>query len=195
AHDLRHVQSKRARHLDRERHDAQKGGRRQRPVAGLMRVALLVLSDKAASGARADACLPVLRAGLPPGATVVREEIIADDRAAISGILRDWCDADVADIVLTSGGTGLGRRDVTPQATAEIADFIVPGIAETMRAASIAAVPTAMLSRAVAAVRGRTLVLTLPGSPSAVRETLAVIAGVLGHAAGLLRGDVGEHNS
>jgi len=160
-----------------------------------MRVALMVLSDKAASGARADACLPSMREGLPSGASVVREEIIADDRAVISARLREWCDGNIADVVLTSGGTGLAPRDVTPQATADIADFIVPGIAEAMRSASIGKVPTAMLSRAVAAVRGRTLIVNLPGSPAAVRETLAVIVGVLAHAAGLLRGDVGEHTS
>jgi len=159
-----------------------------------MRVALLVLSDKAAAGERPDACLPVLRAGVPAGATIVTEDILPDDREAIATRLAQLCDDDLADVVLTSGGTGLSPRDVTPQATADIADYAVPGIAEAMRAASIAAVPSAMLSRATAAVRGRTLVVNLPGSPKAVRETLAVIAGQLAHAVGLLRGDVGEHS-
>jgi molybdopterin adenylyltransferase len=163
-------------------------------MAALMRVALLVLSDKAASGERADACLPAMRSGIPPEASIVCEEILADDHSAIAARLARLCDEDVADVVLTSGGTGLSPRDVTPQATAEIADYIVPGIGEAMRAASIAHVPTAMLSRAIAAVRGRTLVVNLPGSPKAVRETLAVIAGQLAHAVGLLRGDVGEHS-
>jgi len=158
-----------------------------------MRVALLVLSDKAARGERPDACLPEMRSGLPSGATIVSEEILADDRAIIAAHLARLCDEDIADVVLTSGGTGLSLRDVTPQATAEIADYLVPGIGEAMRAASIAAVPSAMLSRATAAVRGRTLVVNLPGSPKAVRETLAVFAGQLAHAVGLLRGDVGEH--
>jgi molybdopterin adenylyltransferase len=159
-----------------------------------MRVALLVLSDKAAAGERADACLPAMRAGLPADSSIVCEEILGDDRSAIAARLARLCDDDTADIVLTSGGTGLSPRDVTPQATAEIADYVVPGIGEAMRAASIAHVPTAMLSRAIAAVRGRTLVVNLPGSPKAVRETLAVIAGQLSHAVGLLRGDVGEHS-
>lgn len=158
-----------------------------------MRVALLVLSDKAAAGRRPDECLPEMRSGIPSGATVVCAEILADDRALIADRLARLCDDDVADVVLTSGGTGLSPRDVTPQATADIADYIVPGIGEAMRAASIPAVPSAMLSRAIAAVRGRTLVVNLPGSPKAVRETLAVIAGQLAHAVGLLRGDVGEH--
>lgn len=158
-----------------------------------MRVALLVLSDKAAAGQRSDACLPEMRSGIPSGASVVFEEILADDRPLIAACLARLCDDDLADVVLTSGGTGLSPRDVTPQATADIADYIVPGIGEAMRAASIPAVPSAMLSRAIAAVRGRTLVVNLPGSPKAVRETLAVIAGQLAHAVGLLRGDVGEH--
>jgi molybdenum cofactor synthesis domain-containing protein len=163
-------------------------------MAPLMRVALLVLSDKASSGERADACLPAMRSGIPAGASIVSQEILADDRSMIVARLTRLCDDDIADVVLTSGGTGLSPRDVTPQATAEIADYVVPGIGEAMRAASAANVPAAMLSRAIAVVRGRTLVVNLPGSPKAVRETLAVIAGQLAHAVGLLRGDVGEHS-
>ncbi|HKW45113.1 MAG TPA: MogA/MoaB family molybdenum cofactor biosynthesis protein [Candidatus Eremiobacteraceae bacterium] len=162
-------------------------------MATLMRVALIVLSDKAAVDERPDACLPEMKSGLPAKASVVSEEIMADDRAAIAARLARLCDDDIADVVLTSGGTGLSPRDVTPQATADIADYVVPGIGEAMRAASFAAVPRAMLSRAIAAVRGRTLVVNLPGSPKAVRETLAVVAGQLAHAVGLLRGEVGEH--
>ena len=158
-----------------------------------MRFALVVLSDKAASGERADACLPALEAGLPEGSQVVVREILADDRAGLEARLRALCDAGAVDCILTSGGTGLGARDVTPQATLAVADYEVPGIADAMRAASLAAVPTAMLSRAVAVVRGATLVVNLPGSPRGVRETLAVIAGVLPHAIGLLRGRIGEH--
>jgi molybdopterin adenylyltransferase len=163
-------------------------------MAQVMRVALLVLSDKAAAGDRADACLPAMQSALPPGASVVSEEILADDRTTIAACLKRLCDEDRADLILTSGGTGLSPRDVTPQATLEIADYVVPGIGEAMRAATIAAVPTAMLSRAIAVVRGRTLVINLPGSPKAVRETLAVIGSQLAHAVGLLRGDVGEHS-
>ncbi len=160
-----------------------------------MRAALLVLSDKAVSGARRDECLPAMRDGLPAGTTITREAIIGDDRTAISKILREWCDGDVADLVLTSGGTGLSPRDVTPQATLEVADYIVPGIPERMRAAGVAFIGTAILSRAAAVVRKRTLIINLPGSPRAVRETLAVIEDVLEHATGLLRGDVGEHET
>jgi molybdopterin adenylyltransferase len=157
------------------------------------RVALLVLSDKASSGQRKDDCTAIMRAGLPTGCKVVLETILPDDRASIEALLRDICDGGNADCVLTSGGTGLGLRDVTPQATQAVADYEVPGLAEAMRAASLATVPTAMLSRAVAVVRRRTLIVNLPGSPKGVAETLAVIAGVLPHAMGLLSGAIGEH--
>lgn len=160
-----------------------------------MRFALIVLSDKAAAGERADACLPEMTQGLPDGAIVVASEILADDRQAIEARLRALCASGTVDCILTSGGTGLSARDVTPQATLAIADYEVPGIAEAMRAASLAKVPTAMLSRAVAVVCGATLVVNLPGSPRGVRETLAVIAGVLPHAIGLLAGRVGEHKA
>ena len=158
-----------------------------------MRFALLVLSDKAAAGVRDDGCLPVMESGLPSGSHVVAREIVADDRVLIEKRLRTWCDSGDVDCVLTSGGTGLSSRDLTPQATLAIMDYEVPGIAEAMRAASMPAVPTAMLSRAVAAVRRKTLIVNLPGSPRGVRETLGVIAGVLPHAIGLLAGEVGEH--
>jgi molybdopterin adenylyltransferase len=158
-----------------------------------VRIALVVLSDKAASGERPDACLPAMEDGLPPDSTIVVRDVIADDREKLEAHLRHLCDADLADCVLTSGGTGLGPRDVTPQATRAVCDFEVPGIAEAMRAASLPVVRTAMLSRSVAGVRARTLIVNLPGSPRAVRETLASIADVLPHAVGLLRGRVGEH--
>lgn len=158
-----------------------------------MRFALLVLSDKAAAGVRDDACLPVMEAGLPSGALVVAREIVADDRPLIEQRLRTWCDSGDVDCILTSGGTGLSARDVTPQATLAVMDYEVPGLAEAMRAASVAKVPTAMLSRAVAAVRKKTLIVNLPGSPRGVRETLGVIAAVLAHAIDLLAGSIGEH--
>lgn len=156
------------------------------------RVALVVLSDTAAAGERQDRCLAAMRAELPAGFEVVEQRILPDDRALIERLLCDLCDG-VADLVLTSGGTGLSARDVTPQATRAVAEYEVPGIAETMRAASVPRVPAAMLSRAVAAVRNATLIVNLPGSPSGARETLAVIAGVLPHALDLLTGSNTEH--
>ncbi len=172
---------------------------RRRPAGdapeGAWRFALIVLSDNAASGLRPDRCLPAMRRGLPAGSLVVYEKIMPDDAAALDNALRALSDEDGADCVLTSGGTGLGSRDITPQVTAATADYEVPGIAEAMRAAGMLHVRTAMLSRAVAAVRKKTLMINLPGSPGAVAETLDAIATVLPHALGVLRDRIGEHDA
>ena len=161
--------------------------------AGDYRVALIVLSDKAAAGLRSDECLPAMRASLPAGCTVVSETVLSDDAKALESMLTRLADGDQVDGIFTSGGTGLGARDLTPQATRAVADYEVPGIGEAMRARTASAVPQSILSRAIAAVRKRTLIVNLPGSPKAVRETLAVIAPILGHAFDVLRGNVGEH--
>jgi molybdopterin adenylyltransferase len=148
--------------------------------------ALIVLSDRAASGARADACIPVMKSLLGAAYDVVRETVLPDDPGALQAELIDLCDAGTASLILTSGGTGLSPRDRTPQATAAILDYEVPGIAEAIRAHSIGIVKSAMLSRAVAGVRHRTLIVNLPGSPKAVEESLAVVLPVLPHALELL---------
>jgi molybdenum cofactor synthesis domain-containing protein len=147
------------------------------------------LSDRAASGSRADGCLPVMRERLGPSYEIVRETVLPDDAGALQAELIDLADSGVASLVLTSGGTGLGPRDRTPQATAASLDYEIPGIPEAIRSASMQIVKTAMLSRAVAGVRHRTLIVNLPGSPKAAGEALDVIIPVLPHAMQLLAGD------
>ncbi|HKU67643.1 MAG TPA: MogA/MoaB family molybdenum cofactor biosynthesis protein [Candidatus Baltobacteraceae bacterium] len=156
------------------------------------KVALIVLSDRAASGARPDGCLPVFRERLEAEYEIVRETVLPDDAGALQAELIDLCDGRVAELVLTSGGTGLGPRDRTPQATAAILDYEVPGIAEAIRSASMRIVKTAMLSRGIAGVRHRTLIVNLPGSPKAVGEALDVVLPVLPHALELLAGGAGH---
>jgi|SRR5579884_21226 len=158
------------------------------------RAALIVLSDRAASGTRPDRCLPVMRERLGAQYEIVRESVLPDEAGALQAELIDLCDTGAASLILTSGGTGLSPRDRTPQATLAILDYEVPGIAEAIRAASMKIVQTAMLSRAVAGVRHRSLIVNLPGSPKAVGEALDVVIPVLPHALELLAGEAANHS-
>ncbi len=160
-----------------------------------MRVAVLTVSDRSFRGERADAGGPAVVAAaqrLLAGAEVVETAVVPDEADDIAWNLRRLADTGAADLVLTTGGTGLAPRDVTPQATLAAIEFEVPGLGEAMRAAFRAALPAAMLSRQVAGVRGRTLVVNLPGSPRGAVECLEVIAAALPHAVTTLRGEAGD---
>ncbi|MBV8196870.1 MAG: MogA/MoaB family molybdenum cofactor biosynthesis protein [Candidatus Eremiobacteraeota bacterium] len=156
------------------------------------RVALIVLSDRAVSGERPDRCVAVMKERLGDVYAIVRESVIADEPAELQAALIEIADSGAADLVLTSGGTGLSPRDRTPQATAAVLDYEVPGIAEAIRSDSLAHTRTAMLSRALAGVRDRTLIVNLPGSPKAVGESLDSVLDVLPHALELLN-EQGAH--
>jgi molybdopterin adenylyltransferase len=161
--------------------------------AGLhgVRVAVLTVSDRVAAGLRDDAggsALCELLEGA--GATLVSRAVVPDEAEPIGAALRAM--TGDADLVLTTGGTGLGPRDVTPEATRAVLDREAPGIAEALRHASLAITPFAMLSRATAGLAGRVLVVNLPGNPKAVREEWAVLAPVLAHAIETARGPVAD---
>lgn len=153
--------------------------------------AVLTMSDRSSRGERADRSGPVIEELLQSiNAKIAESRIIPDDHGAISQNLIEFSDEVKVDLIVTTGGTGLGSRDVTPEATLEVIEKRVPGFEEAMRAESIRVTPHGMLSRAVAGVRGQTLIINLPGSPKAVRETLSVVLPALPHAVELLRGSV-----
>ena len=157
----------------------------------MFRVAILTVSDRSAEGTRQDESGAVIREMVTASldANIVAYLVVPDERPAIEAALRGWADRREADLVLTTGGTGLAPRDVTPEATRAVVEREVPGIPEAMRAASLAKTPFAMLSRMVAGTRGQTLIVNLPGSPKAVRENLAVVLPALPHALDKLLGD------
>jgi molybdenum cofactor synthesis domain-containing protein len=155
-----------------------------------LRVAVLVASDRAARGEREDRSGPALVAWLAErGAAVAAPVVVPDEADLIAARLGAWADAGEHDLVLTCGGTGLSPRDVTPEATLAVVERTVPGLAEEMRRRSLASSPHALLSRAVAGVRRRCLVLNLPGSPRGAVENLAAVWAALPHAVGKIQGD------
>ena len=153
-----------------------------------VRVGILTLSDKGARGEREDTSGAAIGELLRAIGEVRRYEVIPDDHERIAATLRAWADAGDLDLVVTTGGTGLAPRDVTPEATLSVVDYTVPGMAEAMRAEGLRHTRMAMLSRAVCGVRGRTLIVNLPGSEKGVRENLSVLLPVLLHAVETLRG-------
>jgi molybdopterin adenylyltransferase len=160
-----------------------------------MRAAIVTVStsksETAGEGDESGERLAAFAAEL--GADVAGREVIPDDRTLIAECLRHWADSERCDLVLTTGGTGVAPSDVTPEATREVIDREAPGIAEAMRAASRAYTPHWMLSRGVAGIRGRTLIVNFPGSPRSIGQAGAAIAGALPHALELLSGGRGGH--
>ncbi|MCD8139398.1 MAG: MOSC domain-containing protein [Planctomycetaceae bacterium] len=162
------------------------------PVDGY-RAAVITASDKGSRGERDDASGPALQRMLEgAGYRVVRREIVPDDHLILAETMRTLCDNGEADLILTTGGTGFSPRDCTPEATLDIAERLAPGLAEAMRLRSLEKTDRAMLSRGVAAIRGGTLIINLPGSPRGATENLAVVMPVLGHALDILTGRDGE---
>lgn len=153
--------------------------------------AVITLSDKGAAGERKDESGPAVAKRLrEAGYAVVEELLIPDDAAALKLELARLCDQRRLDLILTTGGTGCSTRDTTPEATLAVADRNVPGIAEAMRAASMKITPHAMISRAASVIRGKTLIINLPGSPKACMENMDVFMDTIPHAMGLLRNEV-----
>lgn len=155
-----------------------------------LKIGILTVSDRSSRGERADASGPALQeAVLEQGWEVVEQGIVPDDLAILKETLSLWADSERCDVILTTGGTGFSPRDVTPEATRAVIHREAPGLAEAMRGASLEITLHAMLSRAVAGIRGSTLIINLPGSPKAALENLSVVMPVLPHAVQLLHQD------
>ena len=155
-----------------------------------IRFGILTLSDRSSRGERADSSGPALeRLIQAEDWSVVKQSILPDEESAIREILINWADSSEIDVILTTGGTGFSPRDVTPEATRAVIERDAPGLAEAMRSASLKITPHAMLSRIVTGIRGKTLIINLPGSPKGAVENLQVVMHVLPHAVQLLRED------
>ena len=161
----------------------------------MARIAILTASDKGSVGMREDRSGDTIEARCSQaGHSVTKRSVVPDDRAVIAGTLAEWCDEGVADVVFTTGGTGLTPRDVTPEATRDIAERDVPGIPVALTLEGLKNTPNAQLSRGIAVTRGQTLIVNLPGSTGGVKDGLTVLIPLLDHIAELLPGPH-EHES
>lgn len=162
----------------------------------MLRVGVITASDKGSRGEREDLSGPTLAKLVQEiGGEVVEYVVLPDDQALLEKTMRLWADELSLDLILTTGGTGFSMRDVTPEATLAVADRMVPGIAEVMRMESLKVTPKAMLSRAIAVLRKRTLIINMPGSVKAVRECFAAIAPAIPHGIQILKGEASECGS
>lgn len=156
----------------------------------MLRVGVVTVSDRSARGERPDLSGPALvERILAEGWQVTRQAIVPDELPQLSRLLAEWSDSGECDVILTTGGTGFSPRDITPEATQAVITRAAPGLAEAMRQDSMQVTPHAMLSRAVAGIRARTILINLPGSPRGAVENLAVVISVLPHAVQLLQDD------
>ena len=161
----------------------------------MITIGILTISDKGSQGQRRDISGPVIRERLSAiNCTVDKYEIVPDERGEIMAVLTRWADEGGMDVILTTGGTGLSQRDVTPEATRAVIDKDVPGFGEAMRMKSLEKTPMAVLSRAMAGIRGKCLIINLPGSPKAVDECLELILPAMPHAVEIIKGEVTEHS-
>ncbi len=161
----------------------------------MFNVGILTISDKGWHGQRHDESGKLIRDSFSLlDSHVVKYEVVPDEMDVISHKLAEWADEGHVDVIITTGGTGLSQRDVTPEATLSIVDKVAPGFAEAMRAETFNKTPMAMLSRATAGVRGQCLIINLPGSTKAVGECLEVILPAIPHAVEIIKGEVTEHS-
>jgi molybdenum cofactor synthesis domain-containing protein len=158
----------------------------------MYKIGILTASDKGSRGEREDVSGKTIAEMLTGLGEVCQYLVVPDDQRALCAAMQDMADNQGIDLILTTGGTGLGPRDVTPEATLKVIDRVVPGIPEVMRAKSMEKTSRAMLSRAVAGMRGRTLIINLPGSPKGVRECLEVVLPALEHGLAIMKGETGE---